>query len=99
MVQRPFQCRLCSSNFGRSSHLIAHMRSHQTDGKKEYPCDECERVFWTNQHLKKHKDLHDPDASVKTYNVSSLDLVDLSLSSCTLRSVWNVETGSGSITC
>ncbi|ESK93678.1 transcription factor iiia [Moniliophthora roreri MCA 2997] len=58
--QRPFVCSICNKSYLRESHLQAHARSHLPDSEKPFVCpqENCNKRFWTQQHLRTHVDWH-----------------------------------------
>ncbi|KAJ7690695.1 hypothetical protein B0H17DRAFT_935848 [Mycena rosella] len=58
--QRPFVCETCAKSYLRETHLIAHARSHLPQSERPFACSEpnCEKRFWTAQHLRVHADWH-----------------------------------------
>jgi general transcription factor IIIA len=55
---RPFACATCSKSYLREAHLQAHARSHLPASERPFACgeDECEKRFWTTQHLRVHEE-------------------------------------------
>ncbi|KAJ7209665.1 hypothetical protein GGX14DRAFT_452499 [Mycena pura] len=58
--QRPFVCEKCDKSYLRETHLQAHARSHCSNSERPFLCPEpnCEKRFWTAQHLRVHTDWH-----------------------------------------
>ncbi|KAJ7647532.1 transcription factor iiia [Roridomyces roridus] len=58
--ERPFVCDTCSKSYLRESHLHAHIRSHLPQSDRPLACSEpnCEKRFWTAQHLNAHIEWH-----------------------------------------
>ena len=58
--QRPFVCTTCDKSYLRESHLQAHVRVHLPSSSKPFVCteDQCNRRFWTAQHLRVHSETH-----------------------------------------
>ncbi|KAH9971433.1 hypothetical protein BGW80DRAFT_1322403 [Lactifluus volemus] len=56
---RPFVCTTCNKSYLRETHLQAHVRSHLPKSDRPFVCEEsdCDKRFWTAQHLKVHKDV------------------------------------------
>jgi general transcription factor IIIA len=67
--QRPFVCETCNKSYLRETHLQAHSRSHLPESARPFSCPElnCEKRFWTTQHLRAHEDMH---KGAKPYSVS-----------------------------
>lgn len=61
----PFRCESCRCNFLTQAQLDSHNNAHH-DGKvvsaKKYECDECARVFTTEEGLMDHMELRHTDA-------------------------------------
>ena len=59
-LQRPFLCETCNKSYLRETHLHAHARSHLPESARPFGCPEsnCEKRFWTTQHLRVHEDMH-----------------------------------------
>ena len=59
-LQRPFVCDTCQKSYLRETHLQAHVRSHQPESARPLKCQfqDCQRRFWTSQHLRVHHDWH-----------------------------------------
>ncbi|KAF9049912.1 transcription factor iiia [Panaeolus papilionaceus] len=59
--ERPFTCTTCKKAYLRESHLHAHARSHLPESARSFRCDRpnCEKRFWTSQHLRTHQSWHD----------------------------------------
>ncbi|KAA1477311.1 hypothetical protein DENSPDRAFT_875196 [Dentipellis sp. KUC8613] len=57
--ERPYVCTTCSKSYLRETHLQAHARSHLPQSERPFACDEpdCDKRFWTAQHLKAHEDV------------------------------------------
>jgi general transcription factor IIIA len=57
--KRPFVCTTCNKSYLRESHLQAHVRSHLSNSDRPFVCEEsdCDKRFWTAQHLRAHKDV------------------------------------------
>ncbi|KAK7057485.1 hypothetical protein R3P38DRAFT_2841252 [Favolaschia claudopus] len=58
--QRPFVCETCDKSYLREAHLQAHSRSHLPRSDRPFVCTQpnCEKRFWTAQHLRVHRDWH-----------------------------------------
>ncbi|KAF6760174.1 transcription factor iiia [Ephemerocybe angulata] len=58
--ERPFVCETCQKTYLRETHLQAHVRSHQPESSRPLACEykDCQKRFWTSQHLKVHQDWH-----------------------------------------
>ncbi|KAF7362145.1 hypothetical protein MVEN_00560500 [Mycena venus] len=58
--QRPFVCETCGKSYLRETHLHAHARSHLPQSDRPFACSQpnCEKRFWTAQHLRVHLDWH-----------------------------------------
>ncbi|KAJ7729544.1 hypothetical protein DFH07DRAFT_850197 [Mycena maculata] len=58
--QRPFVCETCSKSYLRETHLHAHARSHLPQSDRPFACvkPNCEKRFWTAQHLRVHTEWH-----------------------------------------
>ncbi|KAI0065732.1 hypothetical protein BV25DRAFT_1879591 [Artomyces pyxidatus] len=56
---RPYVCATCSKSYLRETHLQAHNRSHLPKSDRPFTCEEpdCDKRFWTVQHLKAHQDV------------------------------------------
>jgi len=48
-----FVCRLCTKQFDERIQLKQHMRTHT--GRRNYPCDECEKKFPSSSAFRSHK--------------------------------------------
>ncbi|KIM45041.1 hypothetical protein M413DRAFT_441688 [Hebeloma cylindrosporum] len=59
--QRPFICETCGKSYLRDTHLHAHARSHLPEASRPLACERpnCEKRFWTSQHLQVHYSWHD----------------------------------------
>ncbi|KAI0932343.1 hypothetical protein AcW2_001001 [Taiwanofungus camphoratus] len=57
---RPYVCATCKKSYFRDTHLQAHARTHLPDSAKPFVCEEpeCNKRFWTTQHLRVHERLH-----------------------------------------
>ncbi|KIK90842.1 hypothetical protein PAXRUDRAFT_662159 [Paxillus rubicundulus Ve08.2h10] len=59
--ERPFTCGECGKSYLRETHLQAHSKSHLPESERPYVCTEssdCQRRFWTFQHLVVHENSH-----------------------------------------
>ena|SRR5258708_1595472 len=58
-TKRPFICTTCNKTYLRETHLQAHVRSHLPKSDRPFVCEEsdCDKRFWTAQHLKAHKEV------------------------------------------
>ncbi|KAF8273012.1 hypothetical protein EI94DRAFT_1677407 [Lactarius quietus] len=56
---RPYVCTTCNKSYLRETHLQAHVRSHLPKSERPFICEEsdCDKRFWTAQHLRAHKDV------------------------------------------
>lgn len=55
---RLFECKECGRQWWHRASLLRHRQAHhQSD--KEYPCNECNKVFATYRYLTQHKKVHD----------------------------------------
>ncbi|KAL5338300.1 hypothetical protein BJX70DRAFT_205393 [Aspergillus crustosus] len=50
------QCTLCGARFTRRSNCREHMKRHDPNGRKPFPCDECGKVLGRKTDLKRHID-------------------------------------------
>lgn len=60
------QCTICETRFTRRSNCIEHIKKHNPDTKKAYPCDLCGRTFGRKTDRKRHVEsvsLHKPESS------------------------------------
>ena len=48
------QCTICETRFTRRSNCIEHIKKHNPDTKKAYPCDLCGRTFGRKTDRKRH---------------------------------------------
>lgn len=73
LPQRPFVCETCGNSYLRETHLHAHTRCHLPESSRPFICERknCEKRFWTSQHLKTHYLWHD---GAKPYTVNGLSL-------------------------
>ncbi|KAJ4483747.1 hypothetical protein J3R30DRAFT_3451192 [Lentinula aciculospora] len=57
---RPFVCSNCQKSYLRETHLQAHNRVHLPASERLFVCSQpdCEKRFWTQQHLRAHVDWH-----------------------------------------
>ena len=55
-TKRPFVCTTCNKSYLRETHLQAHVRSHLPNSDRPFVCGEsdCDKRFWTAQHLRAH---------------------------------------------
>jgi len=73
IFQRPFICETCGKSYLRDTHLHAHARSHLPEASRPLACERpnCEKRFWTSQHLQVHYSWHD---GAKPYRVILIPL-------------------------
>jgi len=57
---RPLECRMCCKRYNNLSSLRRHEDQHTPTGSQRRPhqCDQCEKTFQQNDHLKRHQLTH-----------------------------------------
>ncbi|KAL4886664.1 hypothetical protein BJY04DRAFT_76210 [Aspergillus karnatakaensis] len=50
------QCTICGLHFTRRSNCREHMKRHDPDGRKSFPCEECGKILGRKTDLKRHVD-------------------------------------------
>ncbi len=58
---RPHGCNLCTKHFKSSAQLNQHVKFIHTKTTKEFICTECNKAYFTKQHLTRHQTTHKND--------------------------------------